>query len=366
MTAPAPSVDIVINNYNYGTFVADAVESALAQTYPHVHVIVVDDGSTDGSGELLARYEGRIELLLKENGGQASALNAGAVRANGEIIMFLDADDALLPGAATLVASAFVAHPRAAKVQYRMAVIDEQGTPTGLVKPFPHMPLPSGDLRRAELTFPFDLVWLPNGASAFRASALRRILPIPERSFAECPDWYLVHLTTLLGDVVSLDEVGAYYRVHGRNRYEQHDSRLHLGHVRQAVVYAAETTRALGRLADDLGVERPYQRILSVADLANRLVSLKFEAARHPIASDRVWHLAFDGARAAARRFDVSVAMKVLYAGWFIVTAAAPAQLARPLAELFLSPKRRPTMNRVLQRLHRWNQPGSTNAEAQS
>ena len=86
---------IIINNYNYGRFLADAIDSALSQTYPHVEVIVVDDGSTDSSRVIIGRYGDRITAVLKENGGQASAFNAGFRVSLGETIVFLDADDIL-------------------------------------------------------------------------------------------------------------------------------------------------------------------------------------------------------------------------------------------------------------------------------
>jgi glycosyltransferase involved in cell wall biosynthesis len=348
------SVAIVVDNHNYGRFLADAVDSALAQSHPFVEVVVVDDGSTDDSRERLRGYGNRIELVLKENGGQASALNAGAARVRSDVVIFLDADDRLDPRAAALVASAFGRHPGAAKVQYRLGVIDAQGSPTGAFKPSAHLPLPAGDLRRAELTFPFDLVWMATSATAFRVSVLRRILPIPELAFAECPDWYLAHLMSMLGDVVSLDDVGAYYRVHGENRYETGGSVLNLRHVRQAIVYAAATTRAIERLAGDLELELPYGRILSVADLANRLISLKLEPDGHPLQADRLGTLALDGVRAARRRFDVSWPLKLLYCLWFGAVALAPRPLARVFARAFVV-ERSKALAAALRPLHRWN-----------
>ena len=71
MTNP-PLASVIINNYNYGRFLRGAIDSALNQTYPHTEVIVVDDGSTDGSPEVIATYKNRIVPVLKTNGGQAS------------------------------------------------------------------------------------------------------------------------------------------------------------------------------------------------------------------------------------------------------------------------------------------------------
>ncbi|HEU4736963.1 MAG TPA: glycosyltransferase [Solirubrobacterales bacterium] len=346
-------VDIVINNHNYGAFLEDAIESACGQTHERVNVVAVDDGSTDDSRRILAHYDDRIGLVLQENGGQAAALNAGMERCEGDVVIFLDADDVLRPEAAARVAEAFAADEGLSKVQFRMETIDAQGKPTGELKPAAHLPMPAGDLRRAELAYPYDIVWMATSANAFRREALRRILPIP---VAEYPvtgaDWYLVHLTALLGRVVSLDAVGAGYRVHGANSYELEAGRLDLDHLRQAVGFAASTSRELLRLADELALPRPA-RILSLADLANRMASLKLEPARHPIASDRLLGLLADAIGAARRREGVSLAMKAAFIAWFAAMAAAPRGLARRLAELFLFPERRRPLNGLLGRLQR-------------
>ena len=88
-----PIVSIIINNYNYDRFLAEAIDSALNQTYPHVEIIVVDDGSTDNSRNIIADYGNRIVPVLKSNGGQASSFNEGFKASQGEIICLLDSDD---------------------------------------------------------------------------------------------------------------------------------------------------------------------------------------------------------------------------------------------------------------------------------
>jgi glycosyltransferase involved in cell wall biosynthesis len=346
--SPPVAVDIVIDNYNYARFLGAAIDSALAQRHPHARVIVVDDGSTDHSRDVITRYGDRITAVFKENGGQASAFNAGAARCRGDVVIFLDADDVLLPDAAARVAAAFVAAPRAVKVQYRMAVIDESGRRTGELKPARHVRMPTGDLCRSELTFPFDLPWMATSGNAFSVAALRRIMPIPEGEFATSADWYLQHLIPLLGDVVSLQDVGACYRVHGSNRYERRDAVLDVTYVRQSVRYAAATRRHLRRIAGDLGLSLPHGPILSVADLANRLISRKLEPAAHPLPADRVGRLAVGGAVAAVRRFDARWPKKLAFIVWFAAMALAPRRTARALAEVFLFPERRRRVNPLL------------------
>ena len=274
-------VEIVIDNYEYADYVAAAIESALAQTHPATRVIVVDDGSRDSSRAVLEDYRDRVELVLKENGGQASALNAGFERCTGEVVIFLDADDLLHPEAASRAAAALSALPTASKAQTRMDVVDASGRPNGELKPPPRLPMPSGDLRAAELAHPFDLAWLPTSANAFRRETLAAIMPIPEAEYPINADWYLVHLTTLLGETVAIPEVGASYRVHGANNYEPQSAEIDLDHVRTTVVYAERTARALIALAARRGEPHPTE-ILSVSDLGQRLISLRLEPAKHP------------------------------------------------------------------------------------
>jgi hypothetical protein len=351
--ADALAVDIVISNHNYGAFVIAAIESARAQSHPDVSVVVVDDGSTDDSRQLLNAYAGAVDLVLQENRGQAAALNAGLERCQGDVVIFLDADDALRPDVAARVAAALAADPEIARVQFGMDVIDADGLPSGATKPPPHLPLPSGDLRRAEVTYPFDIPWLPTSGNAFRRRALRRILPIPELDYPRCgADWHLIHLSTLLGPVASLEGIGASYRVHERNNYEPREQRLELAHVRQTIAYAGATAGGLERLADELGLARP-RRILSVSDVGNRLLSRRLEPELHPRPDDTVAGLFRDGTRAIRRRSDVSWPMKLVLVAWLAATAVAPRRLTRWLGELFLFPERRRPLNRPLALLRR-------------
>ena len=88
-------VSIIINNYNYARFLRAAIDSALGQSYASIEVLVVDDGSTDQSRAIIDSYGDRVKSILKKNGGQASALNAGFAQCQGDIVIFLDADDVL-------------------------------------------------------------------------------------------------------------------------------------------------------------------------------------------------------------------------------------------------------------------------------
>jgi hypothetical protein len=352
------SVDIVVTNYNYGRYVCAAVDSALGQSHPNVNVIVVDDGSTDDSRERLQSYLGAVDLMFNENGGQPSAFNAGFARCRGDVVIFLDADDLLSPNAASAATAAFRAHPDAARVQMRMGMIDAAGQALATTRPAAHMPMLSGDLRAAELTFPFDLPFLPTSGNAFRTRSLQRIFPVPLAYGHLGADWYLVHLTTLLGTVISMPEIAAFYRVHGQNGYEPQTTRLDLEYLHQTLEYHALTGRALARLAEELGLEM-RQPIMSLANVSIRVISHRLEPDRHPIVGDHSLVLMASAVRAAARRFDVTWPTKALHLMWLGAIASSPRPFARWLAEVLLFPERRLTLNRLARsarRRHRHSQ----------
>src|SRR5713226_4036240 len=92
-----PLVSIIITSYNYGRFLTECIDSALSQTHRPTEVIVVDDGSTDHSSDIIRGYGDRIRATLKPNEGPASSWNLGFTQSRGEFVLFLDSDDALLP-----------------------------------------------------------------------------------------------------------------------------------------------------------------------------------------------------------------------------------------------------------------------------
>ena len=103
-----PLVSIIINNYNYDRFLAEAINSALNQTYRKIEVIVVDDGSTDNSRNIIASYGSRIIPVLKSNAGQASSFNEGIKVSQGKIISFLDSDDLFHPDKVEKIVDFFI------------------------------------------------------------------------------------------------------------------------------------------------------------------------------------------------------------------------------------------------------------------
>ncbi len=104
-------ISVLINNYNYGKYVGEAIASVLSQKHPDFELIVVDDGSTDQSLEVIDSFhDDRMKTITKLNGGQLSAFNAGFLASSGEIICFLDADDMYQPGYLSAVDELFSKH----------------------------------------------------------------------------------------------------------------------------------------------------------------------------------------------------------------------------------------------------------------
>lgn len=122
-------VSVIIPNYNYGRFLAEAVNSALNQTSAPHEVIVVDDGSTDNSMEILNGFGNRIKVIRQENQGVGAARNAGAEASNCDYLAFLDADDYWAPEKLEKQLAKFAEDPEIGLVHCGMVNIDAAGNP---------------------------------------------------------------------------------------------------------------------------------------------------------------------------------------------------------------------------------------------
>ena len=128
----ADLVSVVIPCYNHARFLDQAVESVLAQSYPNIEIIVLDDGSTDNTAEVARRYSS-VRYVYQENAGLSSARNSGLRQSRGEFLVFLDADDRLLPHAVATGVSGMHEHPECAFVSGHCRVINA----TGAILPSP-------------------------------------------------------------------------------------------------------------------------------------------------------------------------------------------------------------------------------------
>ncbi len=216
----SPLVSIIVNNYNYARFLGDAIESALNQTYHNIEVIVVDDGSTDDSRQIIENYNGRIVPVLKSNGGQGSAFNAGFNASRGNIICFLDADDMLLPSVVEKFVPLFE-NKGMVKVHWALWEIDKFGERTGRIMPAQSLPVEE-NLRDIILDKgPASHISPPTSGNAWAREFLKKVLPVPEAEFSTSADTYLFTFAAACGNIKRLDEPHGFYRVHGDNHSRQ-------------------------------------------------------------------------------------------------------------------------------------------------
>jgi glycosyltransferase involved in cell wall biosynthesis len=133
-----PRVSVVVTTYNQRAYVAAAIASALAQTFADREVVVVDDGSTDGTDAIVAAFGDRVRLIRQENRGVAGARNTGVLNARGELVAFLDGDDLWEPEKLALQVEAADRYPQAGLVAADGVIFDDDGSilgPTLLADP---------------------------------------------------------------------------------------------------------------------------------------------------------------------------------------------------------------------------------------
>ncbi|HMD31864.1 MAG TPA: glycosyltransferase family 2 protein [Candidatus Acidoferrales bacterium] len=215
-SSPLPVVSAIINTYNYGHFVEEAVESVLAQEYPAelLDVIVVDDGSADDTAERMKRFGERVRYFALPHRGQASALNFGIGQARGEIVAFLDADDLWVPQKVRRVVDAIQAAPDAGLVYHAFVPWRTDGRPVAQ-QDFQAL---SGHLTtdiRKLLAFDGQAT----SGQAFRMEVLQQMLPLPEAFQLGCSDGYMAYNSIFEWPAVAIAEPLARYRIHGENHF---------------------------------------------------------------------------------------------------------------------------------------------------
>ncbi|ESA37700.1 glycosyl transferase [Leptolyngbya sp. Heron Island J] len=230
MKQELPLVSIVINNYNYGAFVGQAIESALNQSYKNVEVVVVDDGSTDYSREIISSYGDQIIAVFQDNGGQAAAFNAGFAKSSGDIICLLDADDLVLKNRAEQVASLWLKHPEIDWFFHESAPVDASDINQTTLKDVHAKHAKDltainfeiidfkANLRNAELPY-----FAPSTSNlCFSRSLLEKCFPLPEvkgfSGLAIC-DFYLRIVATWLGNGIKSEDYLGVFRLHANNLY---------------------------------------------------------------------------------------------------------------------------------------------------
>lgn len=219
-----PLVSVIINNYNYGIYIAHAIDSAINQSYDNIEIIVVDDCSTDASKDTILSYKDKIIPIIYEereksiypNFNQIYCVNKAFEKSNGEIICLLDSDDYFDLSKVNKVVDSFEKYQNAALVQDYFTEVDANCLPTGIVRP---------KLKKVNSIIDYYLekndiinLFAQTSALSFKRSYLEKMLPINEDEWNEV--WLDVRLTRpapLFGDVITLDAPYTYYTNHGKN-----------------------------------------------------------------------------------------------------------------------------------------------------
>ena len=249
----APAVSVLMPVYNAQRYVAEAIESILAQTFTDFEFLIIDDGSTDGSLPILERYarrDDRIRLISRANTGYLVALNEMLGIARGEFIARMDADDIALPERFERQLCYLADHPECVMVGSRVIIIDPDGSPLTIMGEA----LTHEEIDHALMADRGQMVYHPS--VMFRARALAGVAPYREEYYtAEDLDLFL--RLAEVGRIANLAEPLLKYREHGGK----------IGHVRAALQADA------------------IRRVLAAAHLRRGLIPPEkiFDAARHPL-----------------------------------------------------------------------------------
>jgi glycosyltransferase involved in cell wall biosynthesis len=219
-----PLVSVILTSYNYARFVGQAMDSVFEQTHRNCELVVVDDGSTDGSPDIirekLANAPFPARAVYQENRGQAAAMNAGFSLARGEVVAFLDSDDHWFPSKLEEML-AFMRGQSDGGV-YQHQVEDGRGKPV-------LDPVCSGDYFQkwtevgelnTAIRHDLFLIFAPTSGLMFRRDVLDPVFPLPEQLVA-CPDTFLVFQACRLGPLYSNPRTLGVWRSHDSNAGKQ-------------------------------------------------------------------------------------------------------------------------------------------------
>jgi glycosyltransferase involved in cell wall biosynthesis len=202
----SPLVTVVIPCYNQAHFLREAIESVHSQTYRNFEIIVIDDGSTDNTSEVASRYE-QVRLLRQENRGLAGARNTGIRHSEGDYLVFLDADDRLLPEALEVGVRELETHPGCAFVSGHCSLISADGS---FLSTPPGSQIEGGHY----LTLlRYNYVWTP-GVAMFRRAVLESVGAF-DTSLKAAEDWDIYLRVASKLPIFHHGEVVVEYRQHG-------------------------------------------------------------------------------------------------------------------------------------------------------
>jgi glycosyltransferase involved in cell wall biosynthesis len=210
-----PTISIVTPSYNQAEFLEATIESVLNQSYSNLEYIVVDGGSTDGSLDIIQRYDAQLAWWVSEPDlGQTDAINKGFARAKGEIFAWLNSDDTYLPYAASEAVEFLLAHPETGMVYGDADYIDQGGVKVGR---FPARQANLARLRRGA-------VYVPQQASFFRSRLWKQVGPL-DPSFYFAMDYDLWVRIAAVAPLHYHPRLWANFRLHSAGKSVAEDAR---------------------------------------------------------------------------------------------------------------------------------------------
>jgi glycosyltransferase involved in cell wall biosynthesis len=319
---------IIIPNYNYGRFVGQAIESALAVKWPDVEVIVVDDGSTDNSRQVIESFGDKVTAIFQPNRTQRVACNTGFAHATGDAVIFLDSDDILMPEIASEVAAIW--SEKVSKVQVQMMRIDSAGKPKGSVFPL-YDPMPTPALIRSWAMETSAYPTPPGSGNIYARKFLDNIFPLDDFCGA-FSDSACLSAAPFLGDVVTIPKPLVQYRVHGQN-----DSNV----MSNYALFGREVARADARwrfarkTAEAAGIALSEKNIFKSLHLLQfRVASLRLAPASHPLANDSRRRAMRDTWQAVWSFPAMPMKRRLIVGTWAMLTLTAPKPVAVRLISL--------------------------------
>jgi glycosyltransferase involved in cell wall biosynthesis len=209
-------ISVVLCNYNYGNLIQETIQSVMDQNYENFEFVIIDDGSTDNSREVISvfveKYPDKIKALFKDNEGQAAGFNDGVKLAKSNIICFLDSDDIWLPGKLSMVNRWFNEKEDIALLQHNMKIIRGTQKTDELFR----AALMVGDVAYHTIQTRQIPQFIPTSGLSFSREVLEKVLPIP-KVFRTCADGYLTRTSMCYGKVYAELDVYGYYRLHAKN-----------------------------------------------------------------------------------------------------------------------------------------------------
>jgi glycosyltransferase involved in cell wall biosynthesis len=206
-------VSVIVPNYNYARYLGEAIDSVLAQTYADIELIVVDDGSTDGSRAVIESYGDRVTAIFQQNRGVSAARNSGVAASSGEFVAFLDADDAWLGQKAERQVEQLSADAGMGLVHVGVREIDADGQTIG-----ERLDGMSGEVAEELLLFERPVI-LGGGSGLMTTRAVLEKVGGFDEQMSTSADWDMFVRIASSYRVAFIPEVLLRYRVHGSNMH---------------------------------------------------------------------------------------------------------------------------------------------------